>query len=204
MTLAARLALLVVASVASASLGCAAEEQDELVGARSDGLTVVCSPEGAGRYACDPDEDSGAGAGNDGAVDDACASWTDAGPALVLWPPNHRLETVTLEDCASARAGCEVAESAARDGRIVAVTSDEPLDANGDGETGGDLTITGERSVDLRSERQGGGDGRVYRIELEDAQGRTDVCEVHVPHDRGPHGGAQDSGEATRVEAVPR
>lgn len=195
-----------------------------LVGRRADGLLVVCTEQGRDRYACEPqpgalpgDDGSRAGSGDgdgagvpsdapagpasDGAPagSDPCAPWLDGGGALVLWPPNHELHAITLADCAAARPACEVAQAlAVGGGSIVAVSSDEPLDvgAGGDGHTpGGDLAIRDGSTVLLRAERQGGSDGRVYRIEIAGPAGR-DACEVHVPHDRGPYGGAIDSGSA--------
>ena len=182
-------------------LACAGTaESTALVGTRSDGLQVVCTSDGDATYACDPQQPSGHGP----RTGDGCASWAEGGPALVLWPPNHKLHTVTLADCARVRADCSVTTAALHGGRILAVTSDEALDVRGggDGNTAeGDLAIVDPTTVVLRSERQGGGDGRVYRIELVDANGKLDVCEVHVPHDRGPFGGAHDSGEHVRVLA---
>lgn len=184
---------------ACAAMACGASD-DSLIGVRADGLTVVCEPApNEGRYVCDPQPDGGSDAVED---DDACATWPDGGGAIVLWPPNHKLEVVTLADCSAARAGCGAAAAIARSGKIIEVTSDEPLDAKGDGDTeSGDLAILSRDSVALRSERQGGGDGRVYRIVSADDAGRRDICEVHVPHDRGPYGGASDSGVAVRRSA---
>jgi len=191
--------------------GCA-QSRESLVGVRADGLLVVCTPHGEGAYACDPQQDgddasedptdgdgaAGEGEGGTIAVDpgaqDGCSEWLDGGPAIVLWPPNHHMHTITLEDCAAVRSECDAATSAAAaGGTIVSISSDEPLDvgAGGDGHTeAGDMQIVDARTVALRAERQGGADGRVYRIELVGPDGARDVCEVHVPHDRGPYGGA--------------
>ena len=176
-------------------------------GYRTDGLFVACTAQDDERYRCDPHaEETGTGEGT-GTVEvdgDGCAGWVEGGAALVLWPPNHKLHTITLTDCAEVRSACPVAERAGLGdaGRIVAVTSDEPLEvgAGGDGHTEtGDLVIVDARTVRLRSERQGGGDGRVYRIEFVDGAGGSDVCEVHVPHDRGPFGGAVAGAPVVRV-----
>ena len=78
---------------------------------------------------------------------------------------------------------------------ITQVTSDEPDDANGsgDGNTADDIVIgnTGQW-VDLRAEREGRGNGRVYTIQVSaaDASGNTGTAtfEVQVPHDQ--RGGA--------------
>ena len=86
---------------------------------------------------------------------------------------------------------------------VTAVTSDEADNGRGDGNTEADINLLDDFTVELRSERQGGGDGRVYRIEYETDDGETGACEIHVPHDQGPFGGAVDSGEANRVDAPP-
>jgi hypothetical protein len=47
---------------------------------------------------------------------------------------------------------------------IASVTSNEPENGQGDGDTAADWQITGATTVDLRAERSGGGDGRVYTL----------------------------------------
>ena len=69
----------------------------------------------------------------------------------------------------------------------VLVYSDEPQDADGDGNTAEDAIDDGE-TLWLRAERSGGGDGRVYLIVViaTDAAGNVgfDCCTVTVPHDK--------------------
>lgn len=100
-----------------------------------------------------------------------------------LWAPNHKMVPVVV--AVDVHDICDPTPTC----RIVSVTSDEPLNAAGDGNTAVDWQITGALTVDLRAERSGQGDGRVYTITVEctDDSGnasRTDV-RVHVPHDRG-------------------
>ena len=99
-----------------------------------------------------------------------------------LWPPNHEFVPVTVrlgatDDCSPVI------------GRIVGVTSDEPENARGDGNTAPDWIITGPLGLLLRSERSGLGDGRTYTITVEasDAAGNSarSVTTVFVPHDQG-------------------
>ncbi len=100
-----------------------------------------------------------------------------------LWPPNHRMAEVTVS--AVAADACDGAPTCA----IVAVTSDEPIDGTGDGDTAPDWQIVDGSTVLLRAERAGGGDGRVYAVSVScaDAAGNAAVGEVtvSVPLSRG-------------------
>lgn len=73
--------------------------------------------------------------------------------------------------------------------RVRGVTSSEPDDGLGDGDTSQDV-IYGATGFCLRSERGGGGMGRTYSVELEaqDASGNlsTRTIEVVVPHHHRP------------------
>jgi len=72
---------------------------------------------------------------------------------------------------------------------ILGVTSNEPINGPGEGNTKPDWVITGDLTVNLRAERAGGGKGRVYTIHIEcvDASGNiaSGIVEVTVPHDKG-------------------
>ena len=78
--------------------------------------------------------------------------------------------------------------------RLVSITSNEPDNGKGDGNTVNDIQGaafgTDDREFKLRSERSGRGSGRVYTItyEAEDQSGNTTTAEVTVtvPHDRRP------------------
>jgi hypothetical protein len=93
-----------------------------------------------------------------------------------IWPPNHRMVAVHL--------AVQVAEAvdAAHVTRIVSVSSNEPADGTGDGNTAPDWVVTGDLSVNLRAERSGGGSGRVYTITVEsrDASGNASTRTVGV------------------------
>jgi hypothetical protein len=73
--------------------------------------------------------------------------------------------------------------------RIVGVTSNEPVNALGDGNTDPDWVVTGTLTLLLRSERSGTGTGRVYTVTVEssDVAGNksTASATVLVPHDQG-------------------
>jgi hypothetical protein len=100
-----------------------------------------------------------------------------------LWPPNHKMVPVTI--AVSASDNYDPAPSC----EIISVASNEPENGPGDGNTSPDLEVTGDLTVDLRAERSGSGNGRVYTIEVEctDASDNSsqDTVEVHVPHDQG-------------------
>ncbi len=117
-----------------------------------------------------------------------------------LWSPNHKYETVKLSDCAApATDACGGSLPLDTHGRILRVTSDEVEDANGngDGRTCEDMVIVDSKSVQLRSEREGRGDGRIYTIHyaVTNSAGATtqSSCRVYVPHDQSGRS-AVDSG----------
>jgi hypothetical protein len=105
----------------------------------------------------------------------------------VLWPPNHKLVTITatltVDDV------CDTAPVV----RLLSITSNEPENGNGDGNTPSDIQDADfgqdDRMFALRAERSGGGSGRVYTVtfEVEDGSGNTTIreAEVRVPHSQG-------------------
>lgn len=105
-------------------------------------------------------------------------TYTFSGNTLVLWTPTHQYQTVKVADLiASATDGCD-ANVDLDDVVISQVTSDEPenVAGGGDGNTLNDIIIpAGCKSVQLRAERNGSGNGRVYTITMRvrDAAGNT-------------------------------
>jgi len=101
-----------------------------------------------------------------------------------LWPPNHRMvdvhATVRVDDCQPTTV------------TLVSVTSNEPDNGLGDGDTVNDIqgadTGTADTDFQLRAERAGGGSGRVYTIvyKVVDAGGleTSATAWVRVPHDQ--------------------
>ncbi len=78
--------------------------------------------------------------------------------ANVLWPPNHKMAPVRV--AVSASDTCDAAPVC----RITAVSSNEPEDGVGDGNTAPDWQITGDLALDIRAERSTAGNGRIYTI----------------------------------------
>ena len=171
-------------------------EEDE---ARSGG--GGCGGGGGGGGGCCGGGCCGGGGCGGGGCDPCC---NDHEPPKItcepieLWPPNHQYVTVDLQDCITDVDECDPHWSA----RILWVSSDEPENGQGDGNTDDDIVCVDHDTVRLRAERQGPGDGRVYEIRFEAKDHKNNkkdfTCEVFVPHDQG-HGGAVDSGEAYRV-----
>jgi hypothetical protein len=103
----------------------------------------------------------------------------------VLWPPNHQMVPVTVAVYPSSRCSAPLACE------ILEVSSNEPENGLGDGDTAPDWEISTANplTVNLRAERAGTGGGRVYTVigectdaENNDAPWRTTVT---VPHDQG-------------------
>ena len=89
----------------------------------------------------------------------------------VLWPPNHKMVSVTLTVVAVD------AVDPSPVSRIISVSSNQPTQGTGDGDTPNDWVITGPLTVDLRAERSSGVD-RVYTITVEttDASGNSSTA----------------------------
>ncbi len=108
--------------------------------------------------------------------------------AVELRPPNHEYVTLHLSDCARLIDDCEGELRINLVGNILSVASDEPDNANGDGNTTNDIEIVDHSTFRARAERQGGGDGRTYsiRFEADDGLGHRleSTCFVEVSHDR--------------------
>jgi hypothetical protein len=104
----------------------------------------------------------------------------------ILWPPNHNMVDIFIEANASDNSG-SVTLSAT-------VSSNEPEDGLGDGDMTPDWSVpaidqeTGIITLQLRSERSGSGDGRVYTITItatDDSNNSSQASvEIIVPHDK--------------------
>ncbi len=100
-----------------------------------------------------------------------------------LWPANHKYVTVKTTVKASDNADPNPAW------KLVSVTSSEPDNGLGDGDTANDIVTVDSTTFQLRAERSGAGTGRVYTITYQatDACGNTATAAttVTVPHDKG-------------------
>ena len=108
--------------------------------------------------------------------------------STVLWPPNHNYKTLVMTDLVVSVTDNCGRRVTVKEVRITKATSDEAEDApgNGDGNTSNDIVIGADcKSVQLRAERQGTGNGRVYTIHLKvtDTAGNTSsaTAKVTVP-----------------------
>ena len=94
----------------------------------------------------------------------------------VLERPNHEmvpvLVSVSVADTCGGNATC----------RIVSVTSNEPVQGAGGGDTAPDWVITGDLTLNVRAERLGQGSGRIYRITVActDSAGNRSTSTVTV------------------------
>ena len=124
---------------------------------------------------------------------------------VALWPPKHQM--VAVKVFIDATDVCTAPEDLIL--LAVEVSSDEPDDGLGDGDTAGDIfgedgfttpvdvttvftfnpeTASFEGTILLRAERDGSGDGRSYTVEafvVDNSLNLTSTsCVIVVPHDR--------------------
>src|SRR5262249_55103105 len=120
-------------------------------------------------------------------------------------PPDHRMVAIDLQRCVRAaidRCGAPLAPDGA--GRLVKLTSDEVA---GQGAHDPQMSIDGPARFEVRRDRSGGGDGRVYTAVFEVVDGWGDAtraaCRVQVPHDARAGAAAVDSGPHACVGDCP-
>lgn len=100
-----------------------------------------------------------------------------------LWPPNHKYHRISIDrfiDSVSDECDRDLDED---DVVIDSASSDEPENSNGDGNTEDDIVLVDDcRALDLRSERRGPSNGRVYTAELvvTDGSGNSSSEEIEV------------------------
>jgi hypothetical protein len=122
-------------------------------------------------------------------IDNTAPIITVNGNTPSMWPPNHKYQTFNVTNFVTSVfdncGGISVSDVV-----IDHATSDESENGNGDGNTSNDIVISSDcKSVQLRAERQGGGDGRVYTItfRVTDTHGNTSTAtsKVVVVHNPG-------------------
>jgi len=98
-----------------------------------------------------------------------------------LWPPFHQMVDVTVN--------YTVTDNCPGGNCVLSVTSNEPQNGTGDGDTSPDWEIVDNHHVRLRAERAGTGSGRTYTITVTctDAAGNTTTksTTVFVPRNQG-------------------
>lgn len=126
---------------------------------------------------------------------------------ITLWPPNHKYATVNVSDLVASvtdNCGSNLGGSV----KIASVSSDEPDNGGSDGNTINDIVIAGDcKSVQLRKERMGSGNGRVYTITLKvtDSSGNvsTVTTTVSVPNSQNGAGAVDDGPDHTVLSSCP-
>jgi hypothetical protein len=121
--------------------------------------------------------------------------------SATMWPPNHQYQTFNVTDfVASASSSCDSSVDI-NDVVIQKVSSDEPEENAGgaDGNTLNDIVIAANcKSVQLRRERDGNLNGRVYTItfKVSDSFGNSTTATVKVKVPINNNGTAVDNGAA--------
>ena len=142
---------------------------------------------------------------NDGTVDSNVATVTitvNPAPELdcstasaspnALWPPNHKLVTISVS-------GVFSLDGSNAQIVVTGIEQDEPVNGVADGNTSPDGFGVGTDSPQVRRERSGQGDGRIYFIAFDASESSgTATCSgtvtVGVPHDQGQGSTPIDSG----------
>jgi hypothetical protein len=117
---------------------------------------------------------------------------TAAAPSIAsLWSPNHQYVPINVLGVTDP------------DGDTVTITvdgifQDEPINGLGDGDTAPDGAGVGTSTAEVRAERAGGGNGRVYHIFFTADDGNGGECQgsvlVGVPKSQGKKGAPVDDG----------
>lgn len=109
-----------------------------------------------------------------------------------LWPPNHKLVTINV-------GGVFDLDGSNANIVVTGIEQDEPVNGLGDGDTSPDGFGVGTDSPQVRRERSGLGDGRIYFISFDASDTSSSAsCSgqvtVGVPHDQGQGSTPIDSG----------
>src|SRR6185503_6671182 len=106
--------------------------------------------------------------------------------SVMIAPPNHKMKDITVNY--NAISACGSVKTA------LSVSSNEPINGTGDGDTSPDWVIVDDHHVKLRAERAATGSGRIYTITITATNltgtSSTSTVEVRVAHNiTDPHSG---------------
>jgi len=109
-----------------------------------------------------------------------------------LWPPNHKLVTISI-------GGIFGLDGSPAEILVTGIEQDEPVSGLGDGDTSPDGFGVGSGWPQIRRERSGTGDGRIFFISFDatdasNAASCAGLVSVGVPHDQGQGSTPIDSG----------
>jgi hypothetical protein len=114
----------------------------------------------------------------------------------MLWPPEHQM--VPIEIAYNTADTCSPGGSC-----VLSVSSNEPVNGLGDGDTAPDWVVADDHHVMLRAERAGGGSGRIYTITITctDGAGNQTVrtVTVNVPKNQA---GKNKRGQSIQIESA--
>lgn len=108
-------------------------------------------------------------------------SGATASPAQVLWSPQHKMQAIHIQ-------GITDAEEDPVSVTVTHIEQDEPVNGLGDGDTSPDGAGVGTSTAQVRAERGGKGNGRLYEISFIARDSSAAACYggvfVGVPHDK--------------------
>jgi len=111
--------------------------------------------------------------------------------ASSLWPPNHEFHPIAIEGLSDPD-GDPLAVG------VLSIRQDEPTDPTSNGSSCPDGRGVGTAVAEVRSERRGGGDGRVYHVRFRALDPKGGACDgevtVCVRHSNGADGNCVDQG----------
>ena len=104
-----------------------------------------------------------------------------AATPATLWPPNHTMRRISFAIVATDN--CDAAVAC----RVASVSSNEPENGLGDGDTAPDSEVIGDFVTMLRAERSGAGIGRIYSVEMvcRDLTGNASTAQTTVTVPKG-------------------
>jgi len=124
---------------------------------------------------------------------------------ITYWPPNHDYQTIAVTDfVASASDDCDPTVNL-NSVYILKISSDEAEDGAADGSTLNDIVIDAScKTAQLRAERSGIGNGRVYTItfKVKDSAGNFATATATVTVRLTPNNPAVDSGPIYTVNSI--